>query len=222
MPYRFALLLVAAGLAGSAAFLACSSDPAADGASCEDDDGCKSGTCVDGACAGRACACPSCANECDDGWTCSLRGSVPGLSCTKKCTTSSECPAGTHCSDGVCAAGKEISLTWVKKPGDAVCPLGLRCQYEVSAAGAGTGDIASYDWTFGDAGAAPGAGAAAEFAYPTAGLYDVTVSPALKNGRRGPSLQARERVCIDDPDTDCTPGTNDCCGGTCTAARRCR
>lgn len=222
MPHRFALLLVLCGLAGAASFLACSGDPAADGASCDDDDGCKSGTCVDGACAGRACACASCPNECDEGWKCSLRGAVSGLSCTRTCTTSSECPAGTHCSEGLCAAGKEITLSWTKKPGDTTCSLGQRCQYEVGATGPGAGDIASFTWTFGDAGL-PGSDAAIEYAFPTPGTFDVVVSPALKNGRNGARLTGREHVCISDPDTECTPGSNDCCGGSCSLdAGRCR
>jgi hypothetical protein len=222
MPYRFALLLVAGGLVAFAAFVACSSDPAADGASCEDDDGCKSGVCVEGTCGGRACACPTCANECDEGWECSTRGALPGLSCARTCTTSSDCPAGTHCSVNVCASGKEISLSWVKQPGQSICPLAAPCAYEVSASGPGAGDIASWTWTFGDAGVGD-AEATIEYAYPTPGTYEVVVTPALKSGHTGPQLTASEHVCINDPEAECRPGSNDCCGGSCSLdSGRCR
>jgi hypothetical protein len=225
MPYRLSLLvLLGVGLAGSATFLACSSDPAADGAECEDNSECSSGACIGGACAGRVCTCTgtSCAKECDDGWVCSTRGATPGLSCTRSCTDDkSPCPTGNHCSDGLCVPGQDLSLAWVSKPGDAPCRLNARCRYEVRANGAGAGEIASYRWTFGDAGV-EGADADIEYAYPFAGIYPVVVTPALKSGRSGPSLEAVENVCVDDPEADCTPGGNDCCAGTCTVARRCR
>jgi hypothetical protein len=224
MPHRrLVLVLAACAVAGSAFFLACSSDPAADGAECEDNGECNSGVCIDGACAGRVCACvgASCAKECDDGWTCSTRGATPGLSCTRTCTDTAGCPAGTHCSDGLCAVGKDIKLAWVTKPGVTKCPLNSRCRYEVAVNGEGAAEVASYRWTFGDAGV-EGADADIEYAYPFAGVYPVTVTPALKTGRDGPSLEAIETVCVNDPEAECTPGGDDCCQGTCTVARRCR
>jgi hypothetical protein len=226
MPYRPALLLFLAvtGIAGSVTFLACSGDPAADGAECEDNGDCNSGVCIGGACAGRVCSCTgsSCpTKECDDGWTCTLRGATPGLSCTRTCTDNAGCPGGSHCSDGLCVTGKEIALSWVTKPGDAKCRLSARCRYEVRASGEGAGDIATWSWTFGDAGV-EGADADIEYAYPFAGVYPVTVTPSLRGGSKGPTLEATESVCVEDPEAECTPGGNDCCVGTCTVAKRCR
>jgi hypothetical protein len=223
MPYRrtLLLLLVVAGIAGSASFLACSGDPAADGAECEDNGECNSGVCIGGSCAGRVCATIGSGDGCDQGWTCSLRGATPGLSCTKACTDNAGCPGGSHCSQGLCVAGKDITLTWVAKPGDAKCRLNARCRYEVRANGEGANDVASWTWTFGDAGV-EGADADVEYVYPFAGLYTVTATPALKAGNRGPTLEAVEYVCTDDPEAECTPGGNDCCSGTCTLAHRCR
>jgi hypothetical protein len=109
----------------------------------------------------------------------------------------------------------------VTKPGEAKCPLNARCRYEVRASGEGAGDIASYRWTFGDAGV-EGADADVEYAYPFPGVYAVRVTPALKSGRGGPTLEAVETVCVSDPEAECTPGGNDCCAGTCTLAMRCR
>lgn len=223
MPYRRPLLLALAvsALAGSAFFLACSSDPAADGAECAENGDCNSGVCTGGTCAGRVCAEIGSPNGCDQGWTCSTRGATPGLSCTRTCSQVTPCPGGSHCSDGLCVAGKEITLAWVTKPGDSPCRLNMRCRYEVRPNGEGSAEIATYRWTFGDAGL-EGADADVEFAYPFPGIYPVTVTPALKSGRPGPTLEASENVCIDDPEADCTPGGNDCCAGTCTVARRCR
>lgn len=225
MPHRRALLVAIAvsGLAGAASLLAiaCSSDPVADGAACEDNGECNSGVCTGGACAGRVCSTISSANECDQGWICSTRGATPGLSCTKTCSEGIACPSGTHCSNGLCTSGKDIALAWVKKPGDAKCQLNTRCRYEVRAAGDGAGDIANWKWTFGDAGV-EGADADIEYAYPFPGVYPVTVTPSLASGGNGPTLDAVETVCVSDPEAECNPDSNDCCTGTCTLTRRCR
>lgn len=219
----FVLLALLAGVIG-AGFLACSSDPAADGAECEANGDCNSGICLGGSCAGRVCSCsgPSCAKECDDGWVCSTRGSVPGLSCVRSCGGGSACPAGNHCSGGVCVTGKEITTAWVARPGDTKCRLGTACRYEVRASGEGAGDVKAWSWTLGDAGVIENADADIEFRYPTAGIYPVNVTAALADGRKGPTLEAIERVCADDPEFECSPGGDDCCSGTCTVAKRCR
>jgi len=227
MPYRFALLLAFAGLSGlvsAGAFLACSSDPAADGAECSSNGDCNSGICQAGACAGRVCACsgPTCAKECDDGWVCSARGPVPGLSCVHSCNDNSACPSGTHCSDGLCVSGKDVVLSWVSKPGDTKCRTTALCRYEVRASGDGAGDVKSYAWTVNDAGVADKTEAVLEYGYVTAGTYPVHVTALLGDGRNGPSLDAVEVVCSSDPDFECTPGGDDCCTGTCTVAKRCR
>lgn len=223
MPYRRALLIALAVsvLTSSAVFLACSGDLAADGGECEDNGECNSGVCSNGACAGRVCTTIGSTAECAEGWKCSTRGVTPGLSCTRACSDGVACPSGTRCTDGLCVAGPDVSLTWVARPGDARCRLNARCRYEVRASGEGAAEVASYRWTFGDAGV-EGADADIEYAYPFAGVYPVTVTPALKGGRNGPTLEAVESVCVADPEAECTPGGNDCCAGTCTVARRCR
>lgn len=218
-----ALFFLGAALVAAVAFFACSGDPAPDGAECEANGDCNSGICQGGACAGRPCSCTgeSCAkDQCDQGWVCSSRGAVPGLSCTRTCSASNACPGGNRCSDGLCVSGTELNVAWVTRPGVNRCPLGAGCRYAVSASGEGTSDITTWSWTFGDAGVQ--GDAEIEFRYPTAGTFPVTVSPLLSNGKSGPTLEAVERVCVTDPEAECTPGGDDCCVGTCTVAKRCR
>lgn len=207
--------------------LACSSsEDLQDGDACEEAEECLSKRCVAGACEGSDCKCEGAAcrgrSTCREGWLCTRAdANVEVLPlCRQQCTGPGTCPADKRCENGICRTGAEpFALEWLNIPRVVPCGARVPCEYKVRPSTGVTVD--TYTWTFGKAPPIDTKEPTTSFTYEARGTYSVLVTARSSNGATA-ELRTTEILCFGGVGSQCDPGGDPCCEGSCGASLLCR
>jgi hypothetical protein len=223
---RRSLVLLAMVAASAAVAFACSSEKS-DGASCEEDSDCKSGTCAGGRCAGASCSCSSTVCDpgagCEAGWVCAKDDVTSGPRCRLKCKEDEDCLSNERCDDGRCkGGGASVVLSWKHLPRRSPCRAYSECPFEVGVGG-GTG-VARYEWSFSndepDAGPTVTQEPTITHKYGP-GTAKTRVNVVDKSGSSA-SIETTDDICVDGKEIKCVADRLSCCFGSCTPTGECR